>query len=50
MTMLKGLALIAFAERITPALKVRHDLIAFDEHVPVFVFLEQGIFLLVEGL
>jgi hypothetical protein len=43
-------SLVALAECIATALKVSDDLIALDEHIPVFIFLEQMLFLLVEGL
>jgi hypothetical protein len=43
-------SLVALAERIAPALKVSNDLVAFDEHIPIFIFLQEVLFLLVEGL
>ena len=49
----KGLVpetLVALAERITAALKVINDIVALDEHIPIFIFLEQVLFLLVEGV
>jgi hypothetical protein len=42
--------LVSFAERITPAFKVSDHTIAFDEHIPIFVFFQEVVFLLVEDL